>query len=221
MKGPWRRDRGQVFPLYVGMVAILMFAALAFFVVGRASVIRSDAQGAADAAALAAARDARDHLVPGLDLALLTPEEWKDVLAGNRLDTAGACAGARRLAALNAATVTCTGAGLRFRVEAVTEATVGDSVVPGTAGLPGRARASALVEPRCGLGPVAAEPGPAPSSGPTPSPGPAPSPSGGGAEPGPSVVIRCEGADDISFDPSRPRAWESLARTLFRVRLVE
>lgn len=78
-------DRGQAFPIYVVALVGLLFAALALFVVGQASVTRSNAQGAADAAALAAARDARDHLLPGLDLALLKPEEWEDVLGGKRL----------------------------------------------------------------------------------------------------------------------------------------
>jgi Flp pilus assembly protein TadG len=47
------------------MTVILLFAALAFFVFARAASVRNGAQSAADAAALAAAQDARDELVDG------------------------------------------------------------------------------------------------------------------------------------------------------------
>lgn len=59
-----RGDAGQAFPIYVVMVAGLLFLAFAFFAVGKASATRNEAQGAADAAALAAAQDARDTLGP-------------------------------------------------------------------------------------------------------------------------------------------------------------
>ncbi|MCX4691296.1 pilus assembly protein TadG-related protein [Streptomyces sp. NBC_01408] len=208
-------DRGQAFPIYIVVVAGLLFAALAFFVVGQASTVRSDAQGAADAAALAAARDARDHLVPGVDLLTLKPEEWKKVLEGAFLDDDGACDAAHDFATRNAATAQCDPALPRFTVEVTTTRTVGDSVVPGVSGQQGTADATAVIEPRCQLGVV--EPSPAPSPSPTPSSSPLP---GGEAKP-PSVEFKCKGGDVIKFDPAKPETWSSLARTLFAVRLVD
>ncbi|MEU9373837.1 pilus assembly protein TadG-related protein [Streptomyces sp. NPDC048255] len=210
-------DRGQAFPIYIVVVAGLLFATLAFFVVGQASVVRSDAQGAADAAALAAARDARDHLVPGVDLATLEPEGWKQVLEGVLLDAGGACGAAREFAAKNDATAVCERALPRFTVEVQTTRTVGDSVVPGTSGQRGTANATAVVEPRCQLGTVIVAPSPSAS----PSTSPSPSPSSGGAEKPASVEIKCKGAGVITFDPAKPEPWGALARTLFAVRLVD
>lgn len=61
MVGWNQRDRGQAFPIYVMMVAGLLFLALAFFAVGKASALRNGAQGAADASALAAAQSTRER----------------------------------------------------------------------------------------------------------------------------------------------------------------
>ncbi|WP_448699800.1 pilus assembly protein TadG-related protein [Streptomyces avidinii] len=66
-------------------MAGLLFAALAYFTIGKAAIVRSNAQGAADAAALAAAREGRDSLLPGIDLATLSPEDWEQVLLGNQV----------------------------------------------------------------------------------------------------------------------------------------
>ncbi|WP_244291291.1 pilus assembly protein TadG-related protein [Streptomyces subrutilus] len=202
-----RDERGQAFPIYVVVVAGLLFAALAFFAVGQASVVRSDAQGAADAAALAAAGDARDHLVPGVDLITLKPEDWKEILEGDLLYAGGACGAARDFAAKNDATAVSCDPGLpRFRVEVETTGTVGDSVVPGVSGRHGTADATAVIEPRCQLGGSVGEPSP------TPSPGSEEKPS--------SVEIKCKGGV-IRFDPAKPEPWRTLARTLFAVRLVD
>ncbi|MGW0390283.1 pilus assembly protein TadG-related protein [Streptomyces sp. NPDC003042] len=215
MIGSRSADQGQAFPIYIVMVACLLFAALAFFAVGQASVTRSNGQGAADAAALAAARDARDHLVPGLDLVTLTPEGWEEVLAGNRFDGERGCSRAQDFAALNDAAATCTRARLQFRVAVVTTGTVGNSVIPGTGDVRGRAEATALIEPRCRLGAI-----PDDSSSATPTPGAMPSPGAGLDKPGP-VTIECDDSDDVSFDPSKPKPWDRLARSLFKVRLVD
>lgn len=95
------RDRGQAFPIYVVVVTGLLFAALAFFVVGQASVTRSDAQGAADASALAAAREVRDEAFTGLDLGALKPEDWEKLVKGDLLTGRGGCAAAGDFAARN------------------------------------------------------------------------------------------------------------------------
>jgi len=58
-----RRETGQILPgLIMLMLAILAIGVLAFRI-GRAAVLRSGAQTAADAAALAGARSIRDQLV--------------------------------------------------------------------------------------------------------------------------------------------------------------
>ncbi|MDA5280477.1 pilus assembly protein TadG-related protein [Streptomyces sp. NPDC054904] len=211
-------DGGQAFPIYVVTVACLLFAALAFFVIGQASVTRSNGQGAADAAALAAARDLRDQLAPGLDLESLTAADWEALLAGNRFDVEGACGGAESFAAQNDAVATCVRRGLTFKVEVTTNGTVGDSIIPGTSGVHGKAKATAVVEPLCRLGSVVVPPEVEPT--PTGSPTREPAPSASAPEPerpGP-ITIDC-GGDDISFDPSKPERWDKLARRLFKVRL--
>ncbi|MCB5182469.1 pilus assembly protein TadG-related protein [Streptomyces antimicrobicus] len=207
-------DRGQAFPIYVVAVVALLFAALVFFVVGRAAVTRSNAQGAADAAALAAAREARDSLLPGVDLGALKSEDWTKVLRGAFFDPKGACAKAEDFAARNDAKGTCTQDRLRFTVSVKTDDAVGDSVVPGTSGMHGTADATAEIEPQCTVGP-SPKPGSSPSQ-PPPSDGtPAPP-----DPPGP-VTIKCRSGDDIVFDPLHPKPWSTLARSLFKVRLVD
>lgn len=208
-----RDDRGQAFPIYAVAVAGLLFAALAFFVVGQAGVTRSNAQGAADAAALAAARDARDHLVPGLDFTKFEPEDWERILRGELLDSTGSCAEASSFAAKNDASATCTPRSREFAVEVTTNGTVGKSVVPGTGSVHGQAKATASIEPRCTLD-SAPEPAPTPSPTATQGPTPAPTP----AQP---VTFKCKGGKALVLDPLKPDPWRKLARTLFDVRLVD
>ncbi|MFI1285001.1 pilus assembly protein TadG-related protein [Streptomyces sp. NPDC020858] len=208
-------DRGQVFPLYAMVVVGMVFAALVFFVFGQAAVVRSNAQGAADAAALAAAREARDNLLPRLDLATLQPEDWRDVLKGKAFYMEGACGAAEDFARLNDAQGTCSRSLLSFTVEVTTDGTVGDSIVPGTRDMHAKASAVAEVVPRCELGPV-----PAPSATPSPTPTLTPTPAPTGPpSPGP-VVIKCKGGKTIRFDPLNPDPWSTLARRLFDVRLA-
>ncbi len=208
-------DRGQAFPIYVVMVAGLLFAALAFFVIGQASVTRSDAQGAADAAALAAAQDARDHLVPGLVLSELQPKDWIEVLKGNRFGDGG-CDKADSFAERNGAKASCTSSGLSYTVAVETTRTVGSSVIPGTEGMHGTAKATAVVEPRCHLGDL-----PAPSPAPSASTGQSSPPPEGGSPVPTSVKIQCKGGKEITFDPAKPDPWRTLGRSLFDVRLTD
>ncbi|OKK20808.1 hypothetical protein AMK16_10335 [Streptomyces sp. CB00455] len=201
-------DRGQAFPLYVVVVAGLLFAALALFVVGQASATRSDAQGAADAAALAAARHARDHLVPGLVLADLEPAAWEKILDGERFFTEDACEAAEAFAEKNAAeATTCVPSPLRFTVAVKTHETVGKSVIPGTDVMHGTADATAVIKPRCHLGELPAGETRAPTES-LP------------AEPG-RFTIQCEGGKEIAFDPKHPGTWNALARKMFDVYLTD
>ncbi|MEW2584184.1 pilus assembly protein TadG-related protein [Streptomyces virginiae] len=212
-------DRGQAFPIYVIVVAGLLFAALAFFVVGQASATRSDAQGAADAAALAAGRAARDDVLLGLDLAALAPADWEKILEGKAFEVGEACGEAMAFAVKNKATVTsCDPALPRFTVTVETNEAVGQSVIPGTESMHGTATATALIKPRCHLRAV-----PAPA--PTPTPTPTPTASAGGGSTGPptpipsTVNLEC-GGDVIKLDPLKPGSLSGLTRRLFSVRLV-
>lgn len=209
------RDRGQAFPIYVVVVAGLLFAALAFFVIGQASVRRSDAQGAADAAALAAGREARDELLLGLDLAALEPADWKKVVEGDSFRAGEACAAAEAFATKNDATATGCDSSLlpRVTVTVKTNGTVGESVIPETGSMYGTATATALIEPKCHLG---AAPSPIPTSSPT-------TPAGGGSPspmPTPSKVTFTCGGVLIELDPLNPGSLKALTKKLFSVRLV-
>ncbi|MFD3700630.1 pilus assembly protein TadG-related protein [Streptomyces sp. NPDC058646] len=206
-------DRGQAFPLYVVVVAGLLFAALAFFVVGQASVTRSDAQGAADAAALAAGREARDGVFRGLDLAAVTSDDWKRIVDGGFFKVGGACAAAEAFAAKNDATATCVPSLPRFSVTVETKGTVGDSVIPGTDSMHGTAQATALIESKCTLvaAPTPRPTATAPTEGATPTPTPTPVPS--------TVNFDC-GAEQLRLDPLKPGSITALTRRLFSVRLV-
>ncbi|MEU9034341.1 pilus assembly protein TadG-related protein [Streptomyces sp. NPDC048352] len=219
-RGRGSQDRGQAFPIYIVAIAGLLFAALAFFVIGQASVTRSDAQGAADAAALAAAQDARDHLLPGLVLAELQPKDWEAILKGGRFDSTGACGKAADFAENNGATASCAASGLNFKVSVRTKRTVGSSVIPGTDDMNGTADANAVIEPRCHLESVV-PPTPAPTPIPTPSAGEKPPPSDDSPPKAAAVKIQCKGGKGITFDPAEPSRWRALGRLLFDVRLSD
>ncbi|MFF3679976.1 pilus assembly protein TadG-related protein [Streptomyces sp. NPDC002120] len=218
-RGEPGRDRGQAFPIYVVVVAGLLFAALAFFVIGQASVRRSDAQGAADAAALAAGREARDKLLLGLDLPALKPADWKKIVDGDFFKAGEACAAAEAFAAKNDAKATGCDASLlpKFTVTVETNGTVGESVIPETGSMHGTATATALIESKCRLGTVSTpSPTPtAPAEGGSPSPTPTPAPT-----PIPSkVTFSCSG-ELIELDPLNPGSLKALTKKLFSVRLV-
>ncbi|MEV7833428.1 pilus assembly protein TadG-related protein [Streptomyces subrutilus] len=212
MRGSGARDQGQAFPLYIVVVAGLLFAALAFAVVGMAGATRSDAQGAADAAALAAAREARDNVFSGSDLPALQPSDWERILSGDRFDLRGACGRAIAFAASNDATAQCAPALPEFTVSVTTNGTVGRSVIPGSEGVHGRASATAVIESRCSL--VSA---PTPSS--TPTSGASPSPGASGAPQSARVSFACKGGVPVLLDPNAPGPLVKLARALFSVRL--
>ncbi|MEV8534479.1 pilus assembly protein TadG-related protein [Streptomyces sp. NPDC051211] len=204
------RDQGQAFPLYVGTVAVLLFAALAFVVVGMAGATRSQAQGAADAAALAAAREARDSVFTGLVLQDLKPEEWQEILDGEFFDAEGACDEAESFAALNdsgEAPVICEPSLPRFTVTVQTNDTVGKSVIPGSDTFHATATATAVIEPRCSL-----------SSDPTPEPTPPPGDETDKPDPDP-VNFECDDDRAFKLDPLNPGKLADLARSLFKVRL--
>ncbi|MFJ8945608.1 pilus assembly protein TadG-related protein [Streptomyces sp. NPDC102395] len=143
-----RSDSGQVFPIYITVVAGLLFVAFAFFAVGQAAVKRNEAQTAADAAALAAAQETRDELADLWALAVLDPTKWLGIFQGD--GGSNRCDRAVELAAMNDASVRCSLDGpLSYRVEAATNKPIGESVVPGTAVKRAHADAVAVIEPLC------------------------------------------------------------------------
>ncbi|MEV5444753.1 pilus assembly protein TadG-related protein [Streptomyces sp. NPDC052644] len=150
MTGPerGRGDRGQASPLYIFMVVSLLFLALAFFAVGQAGATRNGAQSAADAAALAAAKESRDRFsLDGLD-----PTGWGDLFDGVLTGEDG-CGASHAYAARNGASVTgCSSLGdgrWGFQVTVRSAKPVGDTILPGTESEHATATATAVVVPRC------------------------------------------------------------------------
>lgn len=203
------------------VVAGLLFLAFAYFVVGQAASTRNGAQTAADAAALAAAQDARDQLRDGWLDVILDPSRWDDFVDGRAYDEGAACLSAASFAAKNQATLSGDGcvplSGQEgFMVEVRTLNAVGASVVPGTEKQHAAATASAVIEPRCIFeatepAPDSEEPSPDPSS-----PGPIPTPTL--TEPSPILGLTCHGIV-WEIDPEAPRL--PSAADLFTVRLAD
>ncbi|MFJ1802665.1 pilus assembly protein TadG-related protein [Streptomyces sp. NPDC088180] len=204
MRTRQRGDEGQAFPIYIVMVAGLLFLAFAFFAVGKASALRNDSQGAADAAVLAAAQKARADFGPG----------FLGSLPGNVLDAfliapfAPPCAEAQRLAEANdARSELCypTSGYLRdtITVEVEGHEAVDSPVIPGSQSKKAKAKATALIEFRC------------------PNPTVVDANSDGSPE---AFIFTCLSGDVITIATSeigRPGLWESVSRTLFDVRLVD
>ena len=153
-------DAGQAFPIYITVVAGLLFLAFAYLAVGQAATTRSDAQTAADAAALAAALDTRDQLAGEWLENVKDPAAWQGIFDG-AVQLADSCWRAHQLAAQNDAAVRdCAPDGLLgYAVDVETNGTVGDSIVPGTEDIRATASAKAVIEPRCTFEPPAEETG--------------------------------------------------------------
>ncbi|MGW4562270.1 pilus assembly protein TadG-related protein [Streptomyces sp. NPDC004561] len=145
---PPHGDAGQAFPIYITVVAGLLFLAFAYLAVGQAAVNRSGAQTAADAAALAAAQKTRDQLATLWVENVSDPTKWLGIFHGDGGDNF--CARAGDLATLNDATAQCTfQPPLSYDVKVRTLKPVGDSVVPGTENVHSTAHAIAVIEPLC------------------------------------------------------------------------
>ncbi|WP_262055928.1 pilus assembly protein TadG-related protein [Streptomyces sp. STR69] len=144
-------DAGQAFPIYITVVAGLLFLAFAYVAVGQAAVNRGGAQTAADAAALAAAQDTRDQLADAWQLDVLDPTKWQDIFDGIADGLTPSCGRATELAGQNDAAVeNCTQTEpLRFTVAVRTNKPVGDSIVPGTENTYSKAHATAVIESLC------------------------------------------------------------------------
>ncbi|MFF3030041.1 pilus assembly protein TadG-related protein [Streptomyces rubiginosohelvolus] len=194
-------DAGQAFPIYMMMVAGLLFLALAFFAVGKASALRNGSQGAADAAALAAAQKARDNFGTGF-YASLGPNKL-DVFLAAGFDAP--CYEASRLAAANDARKTScyeTPGYLRDRITVEVEGlkAVNSSVLPGSENKKAKGKATALIEFRC-PNPIAVD-----------------SNSDGFMD---LFTFTCRNGEVLAIAPASPPPWETVSRTLFDVRLVD
>ncbi|MEU0717938.1 pilus assembly protein TadG-related protein [Streptomyces lavendulocolor] len=156
-----QREKGQASPLYIFVVASLLFLALAFFAVGQAGATRNGAQSAADAAALAAAREQRDAFD-------LTIDDLGDLLDGVLVPPTDGCAASHRFAGQNGADVDVCDRLSDGRwgstVSVTSQKPVGDTILPGTDTLKARATATAIVVPRCSFEPAEDEGGPSPGS---------------------------------------------------------
>ncbi|MEU3483352.1 pilus assembly protein TadG-related protein [Streptomyces sp. NPDC033754] len=201
-----RSDEGQAFPIYVAVVAGLLFLAFAYFVVGQAAFTRNSAQTAADAAALAAAQDARDQLREGWLEVILEPDQWDDFLEGKVYYEGHACSRAADFAARNEAALAGRGCERLdppgFRVTVIT---MGSEPRDATAS------AEAVIEPHCEF--TAQEP----SSEPTPTP--TATDDAEEEEDGPIKGMVCDG-DPWEIDPEDPTTLPDAA-DLFTVRLSE
>lgn len=181
-----------------------MFLAFAYFAVGQAAFTRNGAQTAADAAALAAAQDAREQLREGWLEVVLDPGQWDGFVDGvEYVDSIAACQQAAEFAARNEAEIPGGGcerlASTGFRV---TVRTTGSESRPATAS------AEAVIEPRCGF----TKPEP------TLEPTPTPTSPGEEEEEGPIVGLTCDG-EPWEVDPENPALPDAV--DLFTVRLSE
>jgi hypothetical protein len=208
-------DAGQAFPIYVTVVGGLLFLAFAYFAVGQAAATRNGAQTAADAAALAAAQDARDQLRDGWIGVIADPSAWPDYLDGGRFESDEACRRAGTFAAKNDAELwgdECVPVdGTGFRVTVRTRGTVGASVIPGTDERHAIATATAVIEPRCTLDTPESEPTQAPAETPD-------AEDADEEERKPILGLSCDGVP-WEIDPENPSLLPSAA-DLFIVRLT-
>nr|WP_030265558.1 pilus assembly protein TadG-related protein [Streptomyces violens] len=208
------RDSGQALPIYITVVAGLLFLAFAYFAVGQAAAARNGAQSAADAAALAAAQDARDQLREALLGSLREPADWPVIIEGQLYDAARACLAAGGFAQRNDAAMA--GDGCRqladqrqgFTVRVRTTGGMGASVIPGTENEQAEAEATAVIEPKCALRPDE-EPGGGGSGDESPDPEPGaddPEPGAGDKDKDREsghLNLMCDG-QEWSIDPEEP-----------------
>lgn len=221
------REAGQAAPIYITMVAGLLFLALAFFAVGQAGATRNGAQSAADAAALAAAQESRDQFRLDLLGNLLQPGYLDDIFNGNPLGTFNGCAEADHFADKNEAdldTSKLSGGCARtgdgrwgFTVDVITQKPMGDSVLPGTEDEKAEAHATAVVEPRCTFKPAEEDEPPAEEE--PEEPGEPGEPGEGEEEPVSPGELVCDDGGVFGIDPVNPVLPDM--SVLFSVRLAE
>ncbi|MGW6523169.1 pilus assembly protein TadG-related protein [Streptomyces sp. NPDC054950] len=192
-------DAGQVFPIYIVVVAGLLFLAFAYFAVGQAAVNRNGAQTAADAAALASAQEARDELADLWKLAFLDPTQWQRIFDGD-VGLKPSCWRAYELAAQNDASVDDCEDGFRTTVRVQANKPAGDSVIPITSTTRAHASATAVIESLCTFELPSAPPSEPPAE---PSGEPSGEPPGEDAEDDVLPTLTCKGGN-WELDPDDP-----------------
>lgn len=214
---PTPRDSGQAAPLYIAAVTGLLFIALVFFAFGEADVQRNGAQTAADAAALAAAKESRSLLEPELKANLTNPDFFASVFNAPFLGSFGnACGKASEFAGANEASdVQCrqlSDGRWGYEVRLKSNKGMSTNVVPGTEGKRAEAEAVAVVEPRCTFIPA-----PDSDSDPDSDADAEPDPDGVGASIG---KVRCDGDLEWAVGPEGLTLMPDVA-DLFSVHLAE
>jgi hypothetical protein len=134
------------------MVSGLLLIALILFVFAQAAVTRSGGQSAADAAALAAAREGRDRLYDRFLDAVDGDGDLAEILDGEGYRTGAACDAAAELAGRNRADVSSCGETAErpgYVVAISTRDSVGESVIPGTENSVAVASATAVIRGLC------------------------------------------------------------------------
>lgn len=200
MIGRRRSDRGQAFPIYIVMVAGLLFLVFAFFAVGKASALRNGSQGAADAAALAAAQAARADFESGFIASL----------PGNMLDAflaapfVAPCDAAQSFASDNGADVKRCMPEFDPRIDKITvdvegRKAVDSSVIPGSEETFPEATATAVIEFRCTWQALDFN--------------------DDGVQD--LFIFSCGDAGMVEIAPTSPPPWSQVSKILFDVRLVD
>ncbi|MFF3749820.1 pilus assembly protein TadG-related protein [Streptomyces sp. NPDC002018] len=217
------RESGQAAPIYITMVAGLLFLALAFFAVGQAGATHNGAQSAADAAALAAAQESRDQFREDLLGGLLNPGFLDDIFNGNPLGTFNGCQAAEYFADQNGADLKppagcgwASGGKWGFTVRVITQKPMGESILAGTGDQKAEASATAVIEPRCRFEP-AEEESESPGDGESPEDGDEPQEEDEPVSPGELV---CGGGPNWLIDPEHLDLLPDMA-DLFSVRLAQ
>ncbi|OEV04793.1 hypothetical protein AN216_05850 [Streptomyces oceani] len=139
-------------------MAGLLFLALAFFTVAQASTVRNGGQSAADAAALAAARDDRDQLFDGFLDSLGEGDSWQDWLDLTAPLTGDGCGEADEFADSNDSDVLSCEPITRemdpgYTVKIETRFDTGNTIIPGTENKTAKSDATAVVQPLCDFDP--------------------------------------------------------------------
>lgn len=138
-------------------MAGLLFLALAFFAVAQASTVRNGGQSAADAAALAAARDDREQFFDGFLDAIGDKDSWQDWLdlvspvSGDGCGAAGDFAGKNDSDVLECEPIT-RGMDPGYSVSIKTRFNTGKTIIPGTENKAAEASATAVIRPLCDFG---------------------------------------------------------------------
>ncbi|WP_330313494.1 pilus assembly protein TadG-related protein [Streptomyces sp. NBC_00523] len=222
MKRGGCEESGQAAPLYIAAVAGLLFLALVLFAFGEADVQRNGAQSAADAAALAAAKESRSSLEPDLMAHLTDPDYFEAVFNARYLGVPGdACWKASEFAALNkAGSVRCRQLSGRwgYVVRVRSGKGVSTDIVPGVKGEKAEAEAVAVVEPRCSFT-QEPENTPVPGSSPDEDTGTDEDPDPG-ATAAPVGKVSCDGGEEWVVDPEDLALMPDIA-DLFSVHLAE